>query len=110
MNANTEAETKMTAYSLNLRRWRIAVATHDVENPSHTSYGIGLSAYDIERLGLEEGEELWSGIKLEAINVTSGNFRVLCNGEHNELKPRTLAEKEQQETRAVSTERELVPA
>lgn len=99
---------------LNLRRWRQAVATHDVENPTHESYGIGLAHYDMERLGLTEHEELWPGIRVEQINVVSGNFRVLCDGEHDDCKPKTLDEKAAREADglapAVSPDRELTPA
>jgi hypothetical protein len=66
----------------NLRRFRIAVASHDTENPSHTSYGIGLAQFDLDRLGLDEGEELWPGIRVQVDGKTAGNFRVLCDGEH----------------------------
>lgn len=98
---------------LNLRRWRQAVATHDIENPTHNSHGIGLSGYDLGRLGLTDGEVLWSGIRAEQINIVSGNFRVLCDGEHDDCKPKTLAEKEAREAEpvhAVTRERELMPA
>jgi hypothetical protein len=88
----------MTAMALNIRRWRLAVATHDIENPTHTSYGIGVSPYDAKRLGLEDGEELWYGVRLSVINCTAGNFRVLCDGEHDDCKPKTLEEKEARET------------
>lgn len=102
----------MSAMGKNLERWRRAVATHDVENPSHTSHGIGLAHYDLNRLGLTEGEELWPGIRVEEISVVSGNFRVLCDGEHSDCKPKTLQEKEAREAElapAVSPDR-LVPA
>ena len=82
----------MSAIGLNLRRWRIAVATHDVENPTHTSYGIGLSHFDIERLGLEEGEELWSGITLYCDAKGTGNFRVLCDGDHDNARETSAQE------------------
>lgn len=78
----------------NLRRWRIAVATHDVENPKHTSFGIGLSHFDANRLGVEDGEELWDGIRVGIDGGTSGNFRVLCDGNHDECNPRDKEEAE----------------
>jgi len=77
-----------------LRRFRIAVATHDVENPKHNSYGIGVSQFDLERLGFEEGEELWPGITIQVDGKTSGNFRVLCDGDHDEC---NMREKEARE-------------
>lgn len=88
--------------ALNLRRMRQAVATHDVENPTHTSYGIGVSFYDLQRLGFEEGEELWDGIHIEVDGKGSGNFRVLCDGEHDECDLRIKEARE--------SDRELEPA
>lgn len=88
----------------NLERWRRAVATHDVENPTHTSYGIGLSQFDLDRLGLEDGEELWPEIRVEVDGKTSGNFRVLCDGDHDECDLRV------KEAREADTEREIVRA
>jgi hypothetical protein len=68
----------------NLERFAQAVAAHDRENPTHTAYGIGLAHFDLERLGLEEGEEILPGITIEVDGGVSGNFRVLCDGEHDE--------------------------
>ena len=68
----------------NLERFAQAVAAHDRENPTHTAYGIGLAHFDMERLGFEEGEEILPGITIHADGKTSGNFRVLCDGEHDE--------------------------
>jgi hypothetical protein len=66
----------------NLERFRQAVASHDRENPTHTAHGIGLSHFDMERLGFDEGETLWPGIVVEADGGQTANFRVLCDGEH----------------------------
>jgi hypothetical protein len=66
----------------NLERFAQAVAAHDRENPTHTAYGIGLAQFDMDRLGLEEGEEILPGITLHADGGVTGNFRVLCDGEH----------------------------
>lgn len=68
----------------NLERFAQAVAAHDRENPTHTAYGIGLAHFDMERLGFEEGEVVLPGITIHADGKTSGNFRVLCDGEHDE--------------------------
>jgi hypothetical protein len=76
----------------NLERFAQAVAAHDRENPTHTAYGIGLAHFDIERLGFEEGEEVMPGITIHADKGVTGNFRVLCDGEHDE--GRTEAERE----------------
>jgi hypothetical protein len=68
----------------NLERFAQAVASHDRENPTHTAYGIGLARFDMERLGLEEGEEILPGITIHTDGGVTGNFRVLCDGEHDE--------------------------
>jgi hypothetical protein len=70
----------------NLERFAQAVAAHDRENPTHTAWGIGLAHYDMERLGLEEGEEILPGITIQCDGGVSGNFRVLCDGQHDEDK------------------------
>lgn len=74
----------MSKIAKNLQAFQIAINSHDRENPTHNSYGIGLSAFDIERLGLDEGEEILPGIKVECDGKTSGNFRILCDGDHND--------------------------
>ena len=43
-----------------------------------------MAHFDIERLGLDEGEEILPGIVLQADGGVTGNFRVLCDGEHDE--------------------------
>lgn len=67
-----------------LERFAQAVAAHDRENPTHTAFGIGLAHFDLERLGFEEGEEILPGITIHVDGGTSGNFRVLCDAEHDE--------------------------
>jgi hypothetical protein len=66
-----------------LERLSQGVAAHDRENPSHHTWGIGMAYFDIERLGLEEGEEILPGIVLQADGGVSGAFRVLCDGDHD---------------------------
>lgn len=66
-----------------LQRLSQGIAAHDRENPDHHSWGIGMSAFDIERLGLEEGEQILPGIVLQADGGVTGAFRVLCDGEHD---------------------------
>lgn len=66
-----------------LERFAQGVAAHDRENPGHHSWGIGMAAFDIERLGFEEGEEILPGILLQADGGVTGNFRVLCDGDHD---------------------------
>lgn len=66
----------------NLERFAQAIAAHDRENPTHTAFGIGMSPFDLERLGLDEGEEILPGITIQADSGVTGNFRVLCDGQH----------------------------
>jgi hypothetical protein len=67
-----------------LERLSQGVAAHDRENPDHHTWGIGMAHFDIERLGLEEGEEILPGIVLQADGGMTGQFRVLCDGLHDE--------------------------
>src|SRR5215472_2996400 len=75
------AETSKIGYLL--ERLAQGVAAHDRENPTHRTWGIGMAYFDIERLGLEEGEEILPGIVLQADGGVSGAFRVLCDGDHD---------------------------
>jgi hypothetical protein len=68
----------------NLERFAQAVAAHDRENPTHSAHGIGLAHFDMERLSFDEGEEILPGITIHADSGVTGNFRVLCDGEHDE--------------------------
>jgi len=72
----------MSAIGKNLRRFREAVYRHDELNPTHKAYGIGLSHFDMQRLGFDEGETLWPGITVHADGGQSATLRVLCDGEH----------------------------
>jgi hypothetical protein len=83
----------------NLERFAQAIAAHDRENPTHTAHGIGLAHFDMERLGLEEGEEILPGITIHADSGVTGNFRVLCNGEHDENR----TESEEEMVEAIAT-------
>jgi hypothetical protein len=67
-----------------LRRLAQGVAAHDRENPGHHTWGIGMTHFDIERLDLEEGEEILPGIVLQADGGVTGAFRVLCDGDHDQ--------------------------
>src|SRR3982074_1371697 len=84
------AETQKIAK--NLERFAQAVASHDRENPTHTAYGIGLAHFDMERLRLDQGEESLPGITIPADSGVTGNFRVLCDGEHDEGREEAEAE------------------
>ncbi|HET9721009.1 MAG TPA: hypothetical protein VFP55_13095 [Solirubrobacteraceae bacterium] len=94
------AETSKIAHLL--QRLAQGVAAHDRENPTHHSWGIGMSPFDIERLGLEEGEQILPGIVLQADSGVTGAFRVLCDGDHDA----GLMEEEEETVHAVS-EQEL---
>jgi hypothetical protein len=83
----------------NLERFAQAVAAHDRENLTHTAHGIGLAHFDMERLGFDEGEEILPGITIHADSGVTGNFRVLCDGEHDE----ELTEAEEQAVEAIAT-------
>jgi hypothetical protein len=87
----------------NLERFAQAVAAHDRENPTHTAHGIGLAHFDMERLGFEEGEEILPGITIHADSGVTGNFRVLCDGEHDE-QAEQAEQAEQEVVEAVSTQ------
>ncbi|HEV3045771.1 MAG TPA: hypothetical protein VGY13_00280 [Solirubrobacteraceae bacterium] len=88
----------------NLERFAQAVAAHDRENPTHTAYGIGLAHFDMERLGFDEGEEILPGITIHADSGVTGNFRVLCDGEHEE----ELTEAEERAVEAIASQ--AIPA
>ena len=75
------AETSKIAHLL--ERLAQGVASHDRENPGHHTWGIGMAHFDIERLGLEEGEQILPGIVLQADGGVTGAFRVLCDGDHD---------------------------
>ncbi len=83
-----------------LERLAQGVAAHDRENPTHHSWGIGMAHFDIERLGLEEGEQILPGIVLQADGSTTGAFRVLCDGDHDA----ELTEEEEEVLDAVASE------
>ena len=90
-------ETSKIAYLL--ERLAQGVAAHDRENPGHHTWGIGMAHFDIERLGLEEGEEILPGITIHLDGGVSGNFRVLCDVEHDEGQ----TEAEEETVQAIST-------
>ena len=90
----------VTKVAKNLQAFQIAINVHDRENPDHTAWGIGLAHFDMERLGFDEGEEILPGITIHADQGVSGNFRVLCNGEHDE----ELEAQEAETVEAVSTQ------
>jgi hypothetical protein len=85
----------------NLERFAQAVAAHDRENPTHTAHGIGLAHFDMERLSFDEGEEILPGITIHGDSGVTGNFRVLCDGEHDEEE---LTEAEEKAVEAIATQ------
>ncbi|HWF51036.1 MAG TPA: hypothetical protein VG294_10385 [Solirubrobacteraceae bacterium] len=76
------------------------VAAHDRET-DHRAWGIGLHPFDLDRLGLDEGEEILPGIVLEADRGVTGNFRILCDGQHD---GEGVVEEEEEILDAVATE------
>jgi hypothetical protein len=82
------------------------VAAHDRENPDHNTWGIGMAYFDIERLGLEEGETLLPGIVLQGDGGMTGQFRILCDGQHDGGE----VEEEEEVIEAVSSEQVEVVA
>lgn len=85
----------------NLERFVQALAAHDRENPTHTANGIGLAHFDMDRLGFEEGEEILPGITIHGDSGVTGNFRVLCDGEHDGDE---LSEAEEEAIDAIATQ------
>jgi hypothetical protein len=83
-----------------LQQVAMGVNAHDRENPDHNSWGIGMAHFDIERLGLEEGEQILPGIVLQADGGVTGAFRVLCDGDHDS----ELEEEEEEIVDAVASE------
>lgn len=80
------------------------IAAHDRANPDHNAWGIGMAQFDIERLGLEDGEEILPGIVLQADGGQPGSFRILCDGLHEE----EIEEEEEEEiVEAVGVEQEM---
>src|SRR5271154_4587074 len=88
----------------NLERFAQAVAAHDRENPTHTAHGIALSHFDMERLQFEEGEEVLPGITIHSDSGVTGNFRVLCDGEHDQEE----SQSEQEVVEAVGREMQTI--
>jgi hypothetical protein len=98
----TVSPTKIAAL---LERLTQGVAAHDRENPDHHTWGIGMAHFDIERLGLEEGEEILPGIVLQADGGMTGQFRILCDGQHGS----GVEEEEEEIVDAVASEEFAVP-
>ena len=95
----------------NLERFAQAVAAHDRENPTHTAHGIGLAHFDMERLGFDEGEEVLPGITIHADGGQTGNFRVLCDGDHlQELEAEEAEVVDAVATTTVGGDRSMDPA
>jgi hypothetical protein len=88
-----------------LERMAQGVAAHDRENPTHNTWGIGMAYFDIDRLGLEDGEEILPGVVLKADGGQTGQFRILCDGQHDQGE----AEEEEEFVDAVAEEELEVP-
>ncbi|MGA2925451.1 MAG: hypothetical protein ABSG43_05555 [Solirubrobacteraceae bacterium] len=87
-----------------IERFAQAVYAHDRENPTHNTWGIGMAYFDIERLGLEEGETILPGIVLQADGGSTGTFRILCDGQHDQ----EADEEEEEVVEAVSSQEQVV--
>jgi hypothetical protein len=98
MSSNTTNVAKLLEY------FARGVAAHDRET-DHRAWGIGLHPFDLDRLGLEEGEEILPGIVLQADRGVTGNFRILCDGQHDE----DAVIEEEEAIDAVATEAVPVP-
>jgi hypothetical protein len=79
----------------NLQAFQIGVNAHD-QNNECTAWGIGLAHFDMERLGFDEDETILPGIVVQTDSGMSGNFRILCDGqhggEHEEVEEREVVE------------------
>jgi len=93
-----------TNIGLLLERLTQGVAAHDRENPGHHTWGIGMAHFDMERLGLEDGEEILPGIVLQADGGQTGQFRILCDGDHDA----GLEEQEEEEIVEAVADQEIV--
>lgn len=96
-------DTSKIAYLL--ERISQGIAAHDRENPNHHTWGIGMAHFDIERLGLEDGEEILPGVVLQADGGMTGQFRILCDGQHGS----GLSEEEEQILDAVAEQEVAEP-
>jgi hypothetical protein len=96
-------ETSKIAYLL--ERIAQGVAAHDRENPDHHTWGIGMAYFDIERLGLEDGEEILPGLVLRGDGGMTGQFRILCDGQHDD----SSMEEEEEVVEAVSEQEVAAP-
>lgn len=72
----------MSKLGVLLERLATAVAEHARRWPDHEVLGIGMAWFDMDRLGISEGEELLPGLPVTADGKTSGNFRIICDGQH----------------------------
>src|SRR5437588_12543644 len=98
--------TSSTKIAALLERLTQGVAAHDRENPGHHTWGIGMAYFDIERLGLDEGEEILPGIVLQGDGGMTGQFRILCDGEHDH----GAVEEEEEVLDAIASEEIAEPA
>lgn len=74
----------MNKIAKNLEAFNIGINNHDRANPAHTVFGIGLNAFDIDRLELEIGEEILPGICIQEDEGITGAFRIICDGLHED--------------------------
>ena len=94
-----------TKIGLLLERMAQGVAAHGREHPDHHTWGIGMAYFDIDRLGLEDGEEILPGIVLKADGGMTGQFRILCDGQHDG----GIVEEEEEPVPAIAEEEIALP-
>ncbi len=64
-----------------------------------------MAHFDLERLGLEDGEEILPGIVLQADGGQTSQFRILCDGQHDD----EAEEEEEEFLEAVAEEEIAIP-
>lgn len=98
----------MSRIGENLRVFKEGVDRHNRMNPKHPpAHGIGLSGFDLNRLGFDDGEELWSGVRIVRDGGCTGNFRVICDADGHRPTEVTFEDWASRET---PLEVELVPS
>ena len=72
----------------------IAQLTEQVQQHDRTcsspAIAIGMNSFDIERLHLEEGEEILPGIRLQADSGPPETARIICNGQYEQTETRKV--------------------
>jgi hypothetical protein len=78
-------------FTKNLPIFRDAVAKHDAKC-EHKAWGIGLHSFDMQRMEIDEEEELWDGVIAKTwMAAQPQRIVVLCDGNYNRPKARVAA-------------------